>query len=105
MCVHYFIKENVSPLATMSEDKMLQQFYLPREQIQQLLHLVGPAFSRQTRRSYPLSPETQLLAALRFHAVGSFLEVVGDGYGLSKTSVWLFIHSVTNIYTFIYVRL
>ncbi len=23
--------------------------------------------------------------------------MVGDGYGLSKTSVWLFIHSVTNI--------
>ncbi len=53
--------------------------------------------SRPTRRSYPLSPEIQLLAALRFYAVGSFLEVDGDGYGPSKTSVWRCVHSVTNI--------
>ncbi len=81
----------------MSEDKMLQKFHLPLKQIQQLLHLVGPTLSRQTRWSYPLSPGIQLLAALCFYAVGSLLEVVGDGYGLSKTLVRRRVHSVTNI--------
>nr|XP_055048163.1 putative nuclease HARBI1 [Misgurnus anguillicaudatus] len=81
----------------MSEETIVKKFRLPREQILQLLDLVGPDLSRQTRRSYPLSPEIQLLAALRFYAVGSFLEVFEDGYGLSKTSVWLCVHSVTNV--------
>ncbi|KAL0148886.1 hypothetical protein M9458_055809, partial [Cirrhinus mrigala] len=76
--VNYFIREHFSPLTTMSEETIVKKFRLPREQILQLLHLVGPDF-----------PEIQLLAALRFYAVGSFLEVVGDGYGLSKTSVKL----------------
>ncbi|KAF4110753.1 hypothetical protein G5714_007784 [Onychostoma macrolepis] len=60
--VHYFIRENFSPLATMSEDNILQRFRLPQEQIQQLLHLIGPTLSRQTRRRYPMSPEIQLLS-------------------------------------------
>ncbi|KAK9978900.1 hypothetical protein ABG768_020637 [Culter alburnus] len=84
--VHYCIRENFSPLDTMSEASILTKFHLPRQQIQQLLDLVGPTF-----------PEIQLLAALRFYAVGSFLEVVGDGYGLSNTSVWRCVHSVMDI--------
>ncbi len=54
----------------------------------------GQTLSRQTRWSYSLSPEIQLLAALRFYAVGTFLEVVGDCYELIKTSVWRCVHSV-----------
>ncbi|XDV41528.1 hypothetical protein PO909_010388, partial [Leuciscus waleckii] len=46
--------------------------------------------------NFALSPEVQLLAALRFFATGSFIEVVGEGYGLSKTSVWRCVHTVTN---------
>ncbi|KAJ3589240.1 hypothetical protein NHX12_010086 [Muraenolepis orangiensis] len=80
----------------MSEAALLRKFRLPRQEILQLLNLVGPTLARQTRRSYPLSPEIQLLAALHFYAVGSFLEVVGDGYGLSKTSVWRCVEAVTN---------
>ncbi|RXN34223.1 GTPase IMAP family member 8-like protein [Labeo rohita] len=75
------------PLTTMSDETIVKKFRLPREQILQLLHLVDPDLSRQTRQSYPLSPEIQLLAALRFYAVGSFLEVVGDGYGLKLRAV------------------
>lgn len=60
--VHYYICENF----TMSEDAIQKKFRLPRQQIQQLLDLVGPTLSRQTQRSYPLSPEIDLLAALLF---------------------------------------
>ncbi|KAJ3602710.1 hypothetical protein NHX12_030459 [Muraenolepis orangiensis] len=81
----------------MSEAALIRKFRLPRQEIPQLLQLVGPTLARETRRSYPLSPEIQLLAALRYYAVGSFLEVVGDGYGLSKTSVWRCVEAVTNL--------
>ena len=50
-------------------------------EIQRLVTLVSPHIQRATRCNFALSPEVQLLAALRFHAVGSFLEVVGDGTG------------------------
>ncbi|XP_062309064.1 putative nuclease HARBI1 [Osmerus eperlanus] len=42
-------------------------------------------------------PEVQLLAALGFYAVGSFLEVVGDGTGLSKSSVSRSVAAMTPI--------
>ncbi|KAL0199159.1 hypothetical protein M9458_007699 [Cirrhinus mrigala] len=77
----------------MSEAAILKKFRLPQQQIQQLLDLAHLILSRQTRRS----PEIQLLASLRLYSVLSFLEVVVDGYGLSKTSVWRCVHSVTNI--------
>ncbi len=76
---------------------MLNKFACHGSKFSKLLHLVGPTLSRQTRRSYPLSAEVQLLSALRFYAVGSFLEVVCFEYGLRKTSVWWCVHSVTNI--------
>ena len=56
-----------------------------------------PTVSQPTLRSYPLSPEIQLLVALCFYAVGSFMEVVRDGYRLSKTSVWWCVQAVTKI--------
>ena len=62
----------------------------------ELLDLLRPALARVTRRNFALSSEVQLLTALRFLATGSFIEVVGEGYGLSKTSVWRCVHTVTN---------
>jgi len=41
---------------------------------------------RNTARSCPLSPETQVLIALRYYASGSFLKVIGDTMGVSKAS-------------------
>ncbi|XDV26141.1 hypothetical protein PO909_029919 [Leuciscus waleckii] len=64
----------------------------------ELLDFLRPALARLTRRNFGLSPEVQLLAALRFFATVSFIEVVGEGYGLSKTSVWRCVHTVTNAF-------
>ena len=51
---------------------------------------LGPSarnLRRATRRSFALTPKAQFLAALRFYATGSFLQVVGNGQDLSKASV------------------
>ena len=61
-----------------------------------LLNLVEADLQRPTRRSYALTPATQLLVALRFYATGSFLEILGDGHGISKASVSRSVQAVTS---------
>ena len=41
---------------------------------------------RNTARNHTLSPLAQALVALRFFASGSFLEVIGDTFGLPKST-------------------
>uniref|UniRef100_A0A8C2AYD0 Nuclease HARBI1 n=1 Tax=Cyprinus carpio TaxID=7962 RepID=A0A8C2AYD0_CYPCA len=91
-----FPKTFLSHFDILPEVAILKKFRLPRQLIMELLDLLRPALARLTRRNFALSPEVQLLAALRSFATGSFIEVVGEGYGLSKTSVWRCVHSVTN---------
>lgn len=40
---------------------------------------------------------TQLLVVLRFYATGSFMQVIGDFMGLSKSTVWKIIHKVSAV--------
>uniref|UniRef100_A0A8C5CNM0 Putative nuclease HARBI1 n=1 Tax=Gadus morhua TaxID=8049 RepID=A0A8C5CNM0_GADMO len=51
---------------------------------------------RKTRRSSPLPVVTQILAALRFFASGSFQMVVGGTLGVSQSSVSRVVRDVTN---------
>lgn len=95
--VNQYIRNNFNPLDVLSDSAILSKYRLPRVEILQLLEIVSPHISRSTRCNFALSPEVQLLAALRFYAVGSFLEVVGDGIGLSKASVSRSVEAVTNI--------
>ena len=49
-----------------------------------------PAFfrpGRNTRRNHALPPLHQVLIALRFYASGSFLQVIGDTFGVDKSTV------------------
>ncbi|XP_046901702.1 putative nuclease HARBI1 [Hypomesus transpacificus] len=66
-------------------------------EIQRLVTLVSPHIRRATRCNFALIPEVQLLALLRFYAVGSFLDVVGDGTILSKALVSRGVAAVTPI--------
>lgn len=95
--VNHFIRTNFKPLDVLSDTAIVAKYRLPRVEILKLLEIVSPHISRATRCNFALSPEVQLLAALRFYAVGSFLEVVGDGNGLSKASVSRSVEAMTNI--------
>ncbi|KAM3850068.1 putative nuclease HARBI1 [Diretmus argenteus] len=95
--VHAFVREHFSPLDVLSDRALHARYRLPRNIIQRLVNVVTPHIRRSTRRNFALSPEVQLLAALRFYAAGSFLEVVGDGTGLSKASVSRSVAAVTPI--------
>ncbi|KAL2090743.1 hypothetical protein ACEWY4_013006 [Coilia grayii] len=89
------LRDNLAPLDVYTDAAIEEWYRLPRQAILQLLEVVGGDLRRPTRRSYALSPQTQLLAALRFYATGSFLQVVGDGHGLCKVSVCRSVEAVT----------
>jgi hypothetical protein len=93
--INAYIRTHFTPLDTLSDEAILRKFWLPRNKILELLQIVKPHLQRATRRNYALSPAVQLLATLRFYAVGSFMEVVGDGLGLSKSSVSKNVTAVT----------
>ncbi|XP_051975359.1 putative nuclease HARBI1 [Xyrauchen texanus] len=93
--INAHIRTNFTPLDSLSDDAILRKFRLPRTKILELFQIVKPHLQRATRRNYALSPEVQLLATLRYFAVGSFMEVVGDSLGLSKSSVSKTVTTVT----------
>ena len=84
-------------LDVLSDRAVQAKYWLPRAEIQRLITLVSPHIQRATYGNFALSPEVQLLAALPFFAVGSFLEVVGHGTSLSKASVSRSMAAVTHI--------
>ena len=85
--INAYVRQHFSPLNVLSDRVVQSKYRLPRVEIQRLVMLVSPHIQRATRCNFALSPEVQLLATLRFYAVGSFLEVVGDGTGIGKASV------------------
>ncbi|XP_056585856.1 putative nuclease HARBI1 [Triplophysa dalaica] len=91
-----FIRQHQTPLDILDDMAIIRRYRLPRGQIAQLLNSIGPQLMRATKRNFALSPEIQLLSALRFYATGSFLQVLGDGLGLSKASVSRAVQAVTN---------
>uniref|UniRef100_A0A671QP25 Putative nuclease HARBI1 n=1 Tax=Sinocyclocheilus anshuiensis TaxID=1608454 RepID=A0A671QP25_9TELE len=82
-----YIRTHFTRLDSLSDDAILRKFRLPRAKILELLQVVKQHLQRATRRNYALSPVVQLLATLHYYAVGSFMEVVSNGLGLSKSSV------------------
>ena len=58
-----------------------------RESILFITNLVSGDISRNTRRNHALPPLHQVLIALRFYASGSFLQVIGDTFGVDKSTV------------------
>ena len=95
--VNAFSRENFSHLDTLSDRALIKKYRLPRAEILRLVEVVAPHIRRPTRRNFALSPEVQLLAALRFYASGSFFETVGDGTALSKASVSRCVAAVTPV--------
>ena len=66
-----------------------------RESILYITNLVARDISRNTRRNHALHPLHQVLIALRFYATRSFLQVIGDTFGIDKSTVSRVINDVT----------
>ena len=70
-----------------NEEHFKSRYRFGKESINFLVNLLSDDLKRRTARSHAIDPLIQILVALRFYASGSFLEVIGDTFGLPKSSV------------------
>ena len=75
--------------------ELCARYRFGRESILFITNLVARDISRNTRRNHALHPLHQVLVALRFYASGSFLQVIGDTFGIDKSTVSRVINDVT----------
>lgn len=71
-------------LDELTDEELRSRYRFGRESIK---FLVGNLKDDLQRRNHALSPTLQVLAALRFFASGSFLQIIGDTIGLPKSTV------------------
>ena len=74
-------------LSNFTDEELRSRYRFGRESIEFLSELLRDDIERDTSRNHALSTTVQVLVALRFFASGSFLQVIGDTLGLSKSSV------------------
>ena len=70
-----------------SDEELRVRYRFRRESILFITNLVAGDISRNTQRNHALPPLLQVLIALRFYASGSFLQVIGDTFGVDKSTV------------------
>ena len=71
----------------LSENDVKSRVCFARDSINCLPDLLSDCLARNTARNHPLLPLVQVLVALRFFASGSSLEVIGNTFGLPKSTV------------------
>lgn len=70
-----------------TDEELLAHYRFRQESILFITNLVAGDISRNTRRNHALPPLHQVLIALRFYASGSFLQVIGDTFGVDKSTI------------------
>ena len=88
-------RDRMDPLI-LPDHMLIRQYRLPRPAIIYLADMLSNDLKRKTRRSSPLPVVTQIMAALRFFASGSFQMVVGGTLGVSQSSVSRVVRDVSN---------
>ena len=70
-----------------TDEELRVRYRFRRESILFITNLVAGDISRNTRRNHALTPLQQVLIARRFYASGRFLQVIGDTFGVDKSTV------------------
>ncbi|XP_028415792.1 putative nuclease HARBI1 [Dendronephthya gigantea] len=70
-----------------NDSQLRARYRFGRNAINYITNLLYDDLVRDTQRGHALSPDSQVLIALRFYATGSFLQVVGDTFGVDKGTV------------------
>ena len=70
-----------------TDEELHARYRFRRESILFSTSLAAGDISRNTRRNHSLPPLHQVLIALRFYVSGSFLQVIGDIFGVDKSTV------------------
>ena len=70
-----------------TDEELCARYHFRQESILFITNLVASDISRNTRRNHALPPLHQVLIALRVYASGSFLQVIGDTFGVDKSNI------------------
>ena len=69
------------------DNELRARYRFGKNSINYLTNLLREDLVRDTQRGHALEPEQQVLIALRFFASGCFLQVIGDNFGVDKSTV------------------
>ena len=82
-------------LTDFMDNELRSRYRFGCESIHFLVELLRDNLERPTSQNHALSATVQVLAAMRFFASGSFLQVIGDTLGLSKSTVSRTVNNVS----------
>ena len=94
---YHHLKENFNRLSIIlaSETETRCRYRFNHQQIQFLVEIIKSKLSPFQMGYRPLSPELQVMAALRYFASGAYFRVVADSIGIEETSVRKSVWKVT----------
>ena len=85
------------PYEVYSDEELRARFRFGSRSIEFLEQLLGEDIRRTTERNQPVPVKMQILVALRFYATGHFFQVIGDLFGLHKSTVSRIVHRVSEL--------
>lgn len=98
--VHRLFRERKT-YAEFNDEELRSRFRFSRASLNELLRLLSGHIPNHSGRSFALSKQQRLLLCLRVLASGSFLEVIGDHFGVHKStasrSFWEVISAILEI--------
>ena len=81
----------------LTDEQLRARYRFGRASINFILNLIKEDLKRKTKRNHALRPIDQLLIALRFHASGSFLQVIGETIWVDKYTVSRVVQNVSRL--------
>ena len=88
-------RDRVDPLDKYDDLELYQRFRFGRADINNIVALLREDLEFGYNRKGSLSPELQVLIALRFYATGTFQNMIGDTVNVDKSTISRTIHRVT----------
>ncbi|XP_063931798.1 putative nuclease HARBI1 [Zophobas morio] len=80
-------RDRRNPFEIYSEAEFRDRYRFYKDTVRHIITLIEDNIAPMTLRNCSLSPADQLLIALRFYATGAFQILVGDDYGVHKSTV------------------
>ena len=90
-------RDRLNPLDRYNDDELFRRFRFPRRELLQLIDTFAEDLNYPCERKGSLPASMQILVALRFYVTGSFQEVIGDTFGVSKATICNIIHRVSRV--------
>lgn len=90
-------RDRTQPLDLYDDDELFRRFRFPRMELLAVIDRYSNDLQPFATRKGSLPPSLQIMIALRFYATGSFQEVVGDIFGVSKATVCMCIRRVSQV--------